>query len=329
TYPVPAPATITARFAQDGPNWSSRHTGTDWAAPAGTPVMAATPGVVLAVRSAVDGHPFGTFVTVLHHDSVVTVYAHLRDAHVTRGQSVDSGQQLGTVGSTGNSTGPHLHFEVRPQIGGRHLPVDPEPYLAGAAIPAAGPQMVPVADCLPLDTAANAALPDLAHQMHPTLARLTADCPGLPAAWLTAQVMAESSWQPTAWTTDSNGGAAGLLQMSRQVWEAIEGSTGSWPPGARPPADHPVWEPATHLRVGAAHVCRNLQQMAAHLAQNPQKRISPLEASAVCHVAGCGRVTNSAAGIPVPGEADCGAGCVTTIHAYIDNIHRHLTTPPG
>lgn len=257
-YPVPAPATISARFGQDGPHWSSRHTGTDWAAPAGTPVLAATNGVVLAVVDAADGHPFGTFVTVPHADNVVTVYAHLESAAVVRGQELTGGQQLGTVGSTGNSTGPHLHFEVRPQISGRHLPVDPEPYLAGAALPAAGPQMVPVADCAPLvaaDAMDTSHLPDLSRHMTPTIVRtLEEQCPELPLAWVYAQVMAESSWSPSAWCKDSKGGAAGLYQLSAPVWASVEAGIGSWRLGTRPPEDHPVWQPAVHPRIGITHV---------------------------------------------------------------------------
>ncbi|MHA4815428.1 M23 family metallopeptidase [Streptomyces aculeolatus] len=85
TYPVPAPATITARFGETGAHWSRGHTGTDFALPAGTPVSAATDGVVLAVVDAGAGHAFGTYATVLHADNTVTVYAHLSAVSVTRG----------------------------------------------------------------------------------------------------------------------------------------------------------------------------------------------------------------------------------------------------
>jgi hypothetical protein len=336
-YPVPAPATASARFGQDGPNWSSRHTGIDFSAPAGTPVSAVTGGVVQAVTHESAGHPLGTFAAVLHADNVVTVYAHLQEAAVARGQELAAGQQLGTVGNTGNSTGPHLHLEVRPQIGGRHLPVDPEPYLAAAALSAAGPAPASgavAADCLgpaggPSGTADASVLPELAREMTPTIRRLLEDCPELPAEWVYAQVMAESSWAPDAWTEDSNGGAAGLYQLSQAVWAAAEGETESWTKGSRPPEEHPVWEPAVHLRVGIAHACGNLREMAAHLADHPDKSVSALEAMAVCHVAGCSRVTGSASGIPVMGEAMCGELCVATINAYLANIHGHLHALTG
>lgn len=336
SYPVPAPATVTVRFGQSGPHWSTRHTGTDFAAPAGTAVFAASDGVVLAVVHESAGRPFGTFVTLLHADNTVTVYAHLQEAAVARGQELAVGQQIGTVGSTGNSTGPHLHFEVRPQIKGRHLPVDPEPFLATATLSAAGtgPTSAQASGCLwpagapsgPVDTAA---LPELARAMTPTIVRLLEDCPELPLEWVHAQVMAESSWNPGAWTSDSNGGAAGLYQLSHEAWAAAEGDAGTWTRGSRPPASHPVWEPAVHLRVAITHACGNLREMTAHLLRHPTKPISPLEAMAVCHVAGCSRVMGSVSGIPVPGEAMCGRECVATVHAYLANISRHLHTITG
>lgn len=324
TYPVPAPATVTARFGEQGSHWSRGHTGTDFAPPAGTPAFAATDGVVLAAVPASAGHAFGTFVTVMHADNVVTVYAHLASTAVTRGQQLAGGDQLGTVGSTGNTTGPHLHFEVRPQIDGRHLPVDPEPYLADALVPAADPAPAASASVDCLVSGGGGALPDLAQQMTPTIRRLLKDCPKLPPAWVRAQVMAESSWKPGAWSADSNGGAAGLYQLSRAAWKSVEGDAGSWAPDRKPPPGHRVWEPATHLRVGITYTCRHLHQMTAHLDAHPTKQISPLDAMAVCHVAGCSRVTRSTTGIPTPGEVGCGEKCVVTIHAYLDSIHSYL-----
>ncbi|AXK34649.1 hypothetical protein DVA86_20360 [Streptomyces armeniacus] len=333
TYPVPAPATVTARFGQDGPNWSKRHTGTDFAPPAGTPVFAATDGVVLAVVPESAGHAFGRYVTVLHADNVVTVYAHLSKALPARGQHLNAGDRIGAVGATGNTTGPHLHFEVRPQIGGRHLPVDPEPYLTAAALPAAGPAVAAAsaADCLPLAGRAgtSSSLPDLARKMTPTIQRQLTGCPELPLEWVYAQVMAESRWKPGAWSADSNGGAGGLYQLSRPVWKAVEGTAGTWSQGSKPPSGHAVWEPAVHLRVGITYTCGNLRKMTAYLTRHPGKRISALDAMAVCHVAGCGRVTWSATGMPTPGEAGCGQQCVTTIRTYLTNIHRYLRAYTG
>jgi hypothetical protein len=86
------------------------HTGIDLAVPLGTPVRAALPGVVHVVVSPVG---YGLHVIVDNGDGLTTLYAHLDSVAVREGDEVDAGDVLGGVGSTGNSTGPHLHFEVR------------------------------------------------------------------------------------------------------------------------------------------------------------------------------------------------------------------------
>lgn len=90
------------------------HAGVDIAAPTGTPVSAAQGGTV-SYASRMDG--YGNVIFVDHPDGSQTRYAHLSSIGVTKGQKVDVGSNIGKVGSTGNSTGPHLHFEVR--IGGK------------------------------------------------------------------------------------------------------------------------------------------------------------------------------------------------------------------
>lgn len=104
---------------------------------------------------------------------------------------------------------------------------------------------------------------------------------------------------------------------------------------ARPDPGHPVWDPATHLRIAIPWMCGHLRDMTAHL-QATGKQISPLQALAVCHIAGCSRVTGSATGIPVAGEAGCGQGCVDQITAYLANIDKYvqlyavpIALPPG
>ena len=111
--PIGGPYRITARFADAGPHWASgRHSGLDFAAEPGVPVLAAAAGRVTAAGPA---GRYGNLV-VIDHGDVVTYYAHLSAVTVVVGDLVDAGRQVGAVGSTGNATGPHLHFEVR--IGG-------------------------------------------------------------------------------------------------------------------------------------------------------------------------------------------------------------------
>ena len=87
------------------------HRAIDIAAPVGTPVTVADRGVVL--RAGWNDQGYGRFVIVNHNIDYLTLYAHLDKILVTEGEVVAQGEVLGTVGSTGNSTGPHLHFEIR------------------------------------------------------------------------------------------------------------------------------------------------------------------------------------------------------------------------
>jgi hypothetical protein len=101
---------------------STNHQGTDFAAAAGTPVLAVMSGTV---ESAGVLGGYGNQVLLRHRDGTETRYGHLSVIGVRPGQVVSAGERIGLVGSTGVSTGPHLHFEVI--LGGR--PVDPEPWL--------------------------------------------------------------------------------------------------------------------------------------------------------------------------------------------------------
>lgn len=107
-----------------GPRGARFHTGVDFAAPAGTSVVAARAGRV----SYADWLPggWGYLVTVAHGSGVRTMYAHLARIDVRVGEKLVTGAQVGLVGSSGESTGPHLHFEVRL----RGAAVDPLPSLA-------------------------------------------------------------------------------------------------------------------------------------------------------------------------------------------------------
>jgi murein DD-endopeptidase MepM/ murein hydrolase activator NlpD len=87
----------------------SRHDGLDFSAPTGTPVSAAADGVVLAAFF----HPeYGNMIDIDHGDGLSSRYAHLATMVVAESKIVRRGEKIGTVGSTGRSTGPHLHFEV-------------------------------------------------------------------------------------------------------------------------------------------------------------------------------------------------------------------------
>jgi len=115
----PLRGVLYARFGRKG---KSPHDGIDLAAPAGTPVRTADEGSVLFAGPQ---QGYGLLVIVEHAHGLVTVYAHNRDLRVRTGQQVREGQVIATVGESGKTSGPHLHFEVR-QDG---APVDPLEFL--------------------------------------------------------------------------------------------------------------------------------------------------------------------------------------------------------
>lgn len=100
---------ISAGFGQSGPQWSSAHSGQDFAAPIGIPVTAAADGVVTVEKRSWAGD----LVRIDHGGGVETWYAHLSAVDVVPGQQIAKGQPIGAVGDEGNSTGSHLHLEVR------------------------------------------------------------------------------------------------------------------------------------------------------------------------------------------------------------------------
>jgi murein DD-endopeptidase MepM/ murein hydrolase activator NlpD len=87
----------------------SMHEGIDFVAPLGTPVLSTAPGVVLQAEHS---GAYGNMVDIQHAQGFVTRYAHLQAIHVHAGQAIASHQIVGTLGNTGRSTGPHLHYEV-------------------------------------------------------------------------------------------------------------------------------------------------------------------------------------------------------------------------
>lgn len=112
---------LTARFGEYSGLWSSYHTGLDFAAPSGTPIFAVADGVI--TDAGYDG-AYGYKTVETLSDGTEIWYCHQSDIGVSVGQKVLQSQQIGRIGSTGNTTGPHLHIEVRPGGGD---PVDPFP----------------------------------------------------------------------------------------------------------------------------------------------------------------------------------------------------------
>ncbi|MEV0172558.1 M23 family metallopeptidase [Streptomyces sp. NPDC050803] len=107
--------TKTASYAQSGAMWQSTHSGQDFAVSTGTQVYAAHGGTVVKAGSngAGDGPAYGNAVVIKHGNGTYSQYAHLSKIQVKAGQIVKTGQKIALSGSTGNSSGPHLHFEIR------------------------------------------------------------------------------------------------------------------------------------------------------------------------------------------------------------------------
>ncbi|MET7391745.1 transglycosylase family protein [Streptomyces sp. NPDC005529] len=125
TRPVDS-TVISTPYHQAGSSWASGyHTGVDFPVPEGTPVVAVSDGTVV---SAGWGGAYGNQIVIRHTDGMYSQYAHLSSLKVSAGQTVRAGDGIGLSGTTGNSTGPHLHFEIRtgPDYGSD---VDPLAYL--------------------------------------------------------------------------------------------------------------------------------------------------------------------------------------------------------
>lgn len=119
-WPLSIHGTLSSDYGYRG---SEFHTGIDLAAGYGTAVLAAESGTVILVKRLTTS--YGHYVVIDHGSGYSTLYAHMSSINVSVGQSVSRGQQIGAVGSTGRSTGNHLHFEVR--VNGS--PVNPHNYI--------------------------------------------------------------------------------------------------------------------------------------------------------------------------------------------------------
>ncbi|WP_329119092.1 M23 family metallopeptidase [Streptomyces sp. NBC_01465] len=130
--------TLGSTFGTGGNLWSSgSHSGQDFVVASGTPVKAVHGGTVVKASNnldgAGDGSAYGNAIVIKHDNGTYSQYAHLTSANVKVGQTVTTGQVIGYSGSTGNSTGPHLHFEIRttPDYGSA---VNPVAFLRGKGV---------------------------------------------------------------------------------------------------------------------------------------------------------------------------------------------------
>ncbi|HYH73880.1 MAG TPA: M23 family metallopeptidase [Nocardioides sp.] len=119
---------VSAGFGLTGPLWEAEHGGQDFSASTGETIVAVSAGEVTEVAYA---GPYGLRTIVTLPDGTEIWYCHQTDVTVHTGQQVDVADPVGTVGSTGNSTGPHLHLEVRPAGGS---PVDPMDWLRATGL---------------------------------------------------------------------------------------------------------------------------------------------------------------------------------------------------
>jgi murein DD-endopeptidase MepM/ murein hydrolase activator NlpD len=116
----PAEGRLTSGF---GARWGTTHYGLDIANSIGTPIVSAADGVVIEAGPA---SGFGLWVRIQHDDGTITVYGHMQDFSVQEGERVKAGEQIARMGNRGQSTGPHLHFEVWDADGRK---MNPRPWL--------------------------------------------------------------------------------------------------------------------------------------------------------------------------------------------------------
>ncbi|MEU4646434.1 M23 family metallopeptidase [Nocardia fluminea] len=119
-FSLPAKGAFTSGF---GSRWGTMHRGIDIAGPIGSPIYAVADGTVVEAGPA---QGFGLWVRIRHDDGTISIYGHMYDFFVSQGERVPAGMQIARIGNRGDSTGPHLHFEIVQN--GQH--VDPQAWLA-------------------------------------------------------------------------------------------------------------------------------------------------------------------------------------------------------
>ncbi len=212
------PATV------DGVHYAHYHSGIDLASKKGTPILAAANGTVTYAGRESDG---AVVVKIRHDDGYVTLYGHLNpDLDVKVGDVVSRGQEIGTEGDTGKSTGPHLHFALYNPSG---KAIDPTPYLKSGRLPDAVSTQSPVAVSLPGSLASPSSVSDTgstsweptqtvlarfdavaSHIPYASQIRAAAVANGIDPLLLAALVSKESSFHATS---VSSCGAKGLTQL--------------------------------------------------------------------------------------------------------------------
>lgn len=130
TAPISGGYTISATYGNSGNRWAAGHSGQDYAVSSGTAVHSVAKGTVVKAggNGAGDGPAYGNAVVVKHGNGTYSQYAHLSNVQVSVGDQVKSGEQIARSGNTGNSSGPHLHLEIRttPDYGSA---IDPAKFL--------------------------------------------------------------------------------------------------------------------------------------------------------------------------------------------------------
>jgi murein DD-endopeptidase MepM/ murein hydrolase activator NlpD len=114
--------------SSSGPRWGTTHYGLDIANTIGTPIVSVTDGEVIEAGPA---QGFGLWVRIRQDDGTIGVYGHIDQALVTAGQRVKAGELIATVGNRGQSTGPHLHYEVWQPDGAKS---DPTAWLSARGV---------------------------------------------------------------------------------------------------------------------------------------------------------------------------------------------------
>ncbi|MFF4672115.1 peptidoglycan DD-metalloendopeptidase family protein [Streptomyces sp. NPDC001279] len=200
----PVNAGYGTKFGVAGRMWSSgHHTGLDFPAAVGTAIKAVSGG---RVTTAQGGGPYGNHVMINHGGGLSSLYAHMTKILASVGKSVRQGQTIGTVGATGNVTGPHLHLEAR--VNGR--PVDPMSYLTGGG--GGGNGGSGVARWRPTVLQALSMTGNPASYADLTLRRMNQESGGNPRA-------------VNNWDSNARAGypSTGLMQLIRPTWQHYAG----------------------------------------------------------------------------------------------------------